>query len=586
MWDSPACKLESWPFFDIIRVAMVLPPLIPPPRMLRLGSGTIASSHSVIHEEIDRRFSSSQAYRLAIEQGRISIVATGRAGVFYARQTLAQLRRHYGENIPELMIDDWPDFSVRGFMLDVSRDKVPTMASLFALIDKLAELKINQLQLYTEHTFAYRAHGQVWKNSSPLTGEEIRQLDSYCRERFIELVPNQNSFGHLERWFKHPAYHHLAEKPDGFVFPTGKKMASGFSLNPIDPRSIAFVESLYDELLPNFTSRLFNVGCDETFDLGLGRSKSAVEQRGRERVYLEFLKKVHSAVASRGRTMMFWGDIILTQPQLLSELPRDIIALNWGYEADHPFDTETRALQQAGVPFYVCPGTSSWCSISGRTDNCLANLRLAAEQGLKHGASGYLITDWGDYGHLQYWPISLLGLAAGAANAWCAESAKSASLVEALNTHLFQDRSGVMGQLMHDFGNVYQAAREPLANGSRFFWSLIDADDRQNLFRDLTIDEYDDALARIEHSLRGLSKASMARSDGERIRDEIRNAAEMLRVACLRNKSKRSHSRMDEREWVESLRHVLSEHRRLWLARNRDGGLADSCAHLARLIPA
>ena len=67
--------------------------------------------------------------------------------------------------------------------------------------------------------------------------------------------------------------------------------------------------------------------------------------------------------------MQFWGDIILHKPELIPELPKDVIALNWGYDADHPFEKETRAFADAGVPFYVCPGTSSWLSISGRTDN-------------------------------------------------------------------------------------------------------------------------------------------------------------------------------------------------------------------------
>jgi hypothetical protein len=103
-------------------------------------------------------------------------------------------------------------------MIDVSRDKVPTLATLFMLVDLFAELKINQLQLYTEHTFQYANHPDVWRDASPITPAEIRQLDEYCRARFIELVPNQNSFGHMARWLKHPRYAALAEAPDGFTF--------------------------------------------------------------------------------------------------------------------------------------------------------------------------------------------------------------------------------------------------------------------------------------------------------------------------------------------------------------------------------
>ena len=118
----------------------------------------------------------------------------------------AQLFRQFPNGVPCLHIEDWPDFPTRGVMIDISRDKVPTMATLYALVDLLASMKINQLQLYTEHTFAYRNHPEAWAEASPMTGEEILALDAYCRARFIQLVPNQNSFGHMERWLKLPRY--------------------------------------------------------------------------------------------------------------------------------------------------------------------------------------------------------------------------------------------------------------------------------------------------------------------------------------------------------------------------------------------
>jgi hexosaminidase len=198
-------------------------------------------------------------------------------------------------------------------MLDISRDRVPTMARLYALVDQLAALKLNHLELYTEHTFAYANHREVWAQASPMTAAEIRELDAYCRARHVELVPNQNSFGHLQRWLKHPRYRDLAECPDGHEA-WGAWRAYPFSLNPLDPRSLALLDELYAELLPNFTSRRFNVGCDETVDLGQGRSKEACATRGKGRIYLDFLQQVHARVTQHGRTMHFWGDIILHHP--------------------------------------------------------------------------------------------------------------------------------------------------------------------------------------------------------------------------------------------------------------------------------
>ena len=93
-------------------------------------------------------------------------------------------------------------------------------------------------------------------------------------------------------------------------------------------------------------------------------------------------------------------------------------------------------IAEAGLPFHVCPGTSSWNSIAGRTRNCLGNLHSAAQHGLRHGATGYLITDWGDNGHWQYQPISYLGFAAGAGLSWCRTSNEGADWAAALDLRL------------------------------------------------------------------------------------------------------------------------------------------------------
>ncbi len=511
--------------------------------------------------DVRRKDLGDQRYRLTISPGGIDVVAGGPAAAAYARRTLAQLVAQFGDRLPCLTVEDWPDFPVRGVMLDVSRDKVPTMETLRATVDRLAGWKINQLQLYTEHAFAYTAHRTVWEHASPITADEIRELDAHCRERFIELVPNQNSFGHMERWLKHPRYAHLAEAIDGAETPWGFRWQGPFSLCPTDPASLEFLSGLYAELLPNFTSGLFNVGFDETFDVGQGRSKAAVERSSLTAVYLDFLRRVHERVRSHGRRMMFWGDIVLHHPEQIANLPPDVIALNWGYEADHPFDKQTAAFAAAGVPFYVCPGTSTWNSIAGRTDNCLANLQNAAEAGRRHGAAGYLITDWGDNGHLQYQSASYLGFMAGAAMSWCAETNAKADWAAALDRFALPG----LGRVAVDLGNVYQATGKPNANGSTLFRLLVPPPFDAHPERGLTAANLDAAEAAI-HSVA---------IDGEGLdADEFRSAAAMLHL-CVAAGRRRLGLPADLDPAP-----VIAEHRRLWFARNRPGGLDDSCRRL------
>jgi hypothetical protein len=460
------------------------------------------------------------------------------------------------------------------------------METLLDLTDLLASWKINQLQLYMEHTFAYRGHEKVWEGADPFTPEEIRTLDDFCRPRHIELVPNQNSFGHMHRWLKHEPYRGLAECPEGIRHPFGSA-PEPFSLCPTDPAGLDLLAGLYDQLLPNFSSRQFNVGLDETLDLGLGRSAEACGREGTGRIYLEFLKKIHRLVSERGFRMQFWGDVMGGHPHLAADLPQDAVPLEWGYEGDQPFEENARLFNRAGLSFYVCPGTSSWNSLSGRTDNALANLQRAASEGHAAGAVGYLITDWGDNGHMQPPPVSLLGFLAGACCAWNVESSNRldpSTLPPLLDAHAFRDRAGRMGRIAFDLGNVYRAMGDTTRNGTALFHLLTDPGTPPE-----ALPPRGTAEARLEDLIAGImqniSQTRMQRSDASLVKREFNWVADAMKLACrLRPARAGGLSSVERRELARDLRGLIAEHRRLWVQRSRPGGLDESCSRLERTL--
>lgn len=531
------------------------------------------------------RVKDPQGYELAIAPRGIEIVAASPRGIFYGVSTLIQLLAQTSR-LACLRIADQPAFSNRGVLLDISRDKVPTRQTLFALIDLLAAWKINQLQLYTEHTFAFQNHRAVWQNASPMTAQDIIELDRFCRERFIELVPNQNSFGHMSRWFEQPRYLELAEAPAG-CWVWGRQRPPQ-SLNPNDPRALDLVRELFDELLPNFSSRQFNVGCDETFDLGQGRSQADCARRGAGRVYLDFVLKIYRAVQARQHTMQFWGDIIDQSPELIPELPQDAIALEWGYEAAHPFDEDGAKFAAAGIPFYVCPGTSSWNSLVGRTDNALGNLLNAAEQGLQHGAIGYLNTDWGDNGHWQYLPFSYLGLAYGAAVSWALDTNRHIDIARATSLFAFQDSTGALGRAAFDLGNIYKETGIELHNATILFRIL------QTPLPKLRDEIYGltPAILRrtqraIDRAMKPLARAKPSGADKQLVLAEFASAAALLHHACQRGllalEDDPAKQRARKRTLARDLGRIIKEYRKLWHARNRPGGFKDSVARFEKL---
>jgi len=536
-------------------------------------------------------FAKTPWYELSIVPSHIVITGDERPeSVWYGVCTLIQLIEQFGRKLPCLNIEDYPDFQRRGVMLDISRDKVPTMETLYALVDMLAGWKVNEIQLYTEHTFAYRAHPVVWEHASPMTSEQIMELDRFCRERYIDLVPNQNSFGHMHRWLMHDRYRPLAEVPEGLnwaLFLTPRP----FTISPAVAGSIHLINGLYEELLPHFTSPYFNVGCDETFDLGQGRSADLIKAQGKGRVYLNFLLQIYKLVKKHGRTMMFWGDIIKNHPELISELPADSIPLEWGYEAGHPFDTDGEKFAKAGLKYYVCPGTSSWLSLIGRTDNMLGNLRNAAENEKKHGAFGYLITDWGDYGHWQPLPVSYAGFAYGAALAWGVETHLGIKLAAALDAYAFRDEARVMGQLALDLGNAYLLSDDlPHLNGAHMVRALF------NRLDDIRTKPWAAGMtapaavspAKIRAAMwevdRLAARLENARPTDPLVLPEYRVAIGLWKHGCKRLLLAAGDPSITLENMATDLRRLLSDYAAQWMARNRTGNLGDSTARLMRLF--
>jgi len=532
-----------------------------------------------------------EGYSIEINENQIKIKYGNAPGAFYAVSTMKQIIRQSGKKIPCLTILDQPDFKNRGILIDISRNKIPTMETLFSFIDFMSDIKLNQLQLYIEgFSFAYQTFPKVWENGTPITGEQVIEIDRYCRERFINLVPNQNSFGHMSRWLARKEFKKLAESPKGYVDPYGVSEPAS-TLNPLDPESLGLVGKLYNDLLPNFTSDFFNVGCDEPFELGEGKSKEVCEKFGTGRVYLDYVLKVYDLVKQQNKTMMFWGDIITKYPELIKELPRDIIALEWGYEEDHPYDENCSKYKGSDIPFYVCPGTSSWNSIAGRTDNIKANLFSAATNGKKYGADGFLNTDWGDNGHWQYQPVSYVGYVYGAGLSWNIENNKDMNIGAYLDEFIFMDKSKVTTQNILDLGNYYLLENRKVHNRTLIAQVLYSDLDEMKPLEGLDESVFTNIEAYIKEIYKRLDFAEMHSMDAKLLDGELRNTSRLVlhgaKLARLKImlKAKEPSGLSDEviMDMIDDIDEIMSNHRKLWIARNRPGGLEDSLKGMRHL---
>jgi len=598
-------------------------PLVPAPRKTRATPGRLSITDCTLAVQIDpQAVVYAQGYRITVTPEGVSLVSHDPAGAFYAQQTWQQLTRNASPRwggdgtIACGEIEDWPDFLTRGVMLDISRDKVPTMASLFALVDQLSHHKINQLQLYTEHTFAYEGHECAWEQASPMTPQQVRELDAYCADRFVELVPNQNCFGHFERWLKHEPYQRLSERPifqdgdDAPIFYRGRvergemghAVGMGSTLCPVEPGSITLVKDLLSQLLPCFTSSTVNVGGDETFDMGFGRSREACKNKGKGRVYLEYLQELHRLCTEQGKTMQFWGDMAWHHPELLPEVAKTLpnaVALNWGYENYQTFEKEAKLCADAGVPFFVCPSTASFNTLTGRADTTVVNQCNAAKNGLRFGALGYLNTIWGDWGHWQPKATNDPGLVMGAAVSWGYENNKDLDIADALSRHVYDDPTGKLAAGIIELGRVEKDVAD-IETPNALNWSLVIPEcpvveglvdrgwDKLGPFTPAMLDAVQQRLA---HGLSLIADAQPACADAPAIGPELRAAAGLLshaakNIAARMAQGVGSSDKLDaptRRELDAELEGLIQDFRKSWVARNREGGLADSTSRFERL---
>ncbi|GAC1316240.1 MAG: hypothetical protein NVSMB12_12800 [Acidimicrobiales bacterium] len=553
--------------------------LAPIPRVLTLGEQRVAATDP--RERIDGTFP-AQGYELQIGPDGVDLVAGDAAGLFYGHATLQQLRRVHDGKLPCGTVRDHPDLAVRGVMLDLSRDKVPTMATLRALVDRLASWKVNHLQLYTEHTFAYRDHPEVHAAASPLTAAEILELDELCRARHIELVPNQNCLGHMNRWLCHDRYRPLAVAPDGFVDPFGMRRPP-MTLEPRDPASLELVRSLLAELLPLFSSRRVHVGLDEAWEL----------PRARVDDYLAWMAALRQAPELREREMLVWGDMVSGQPDLLARLPSGVTVCEWGYDDSYPFDERTAALAGAGVPFWVAPGTSSWLSILGRLSNATSTCQNAMRAALAHGACGWLITDWGDQGHLQQLPISEPGLLYGACVAWCLETNSGIDLADALSTHAFSDPGGGLADALLTLGDAHLSLVPQVPNMATLVLHLYFPQITlgRGITRGVSADQYDAVDEVLAHARRALARSRSARPDAGLLEEEIAWSIDLVEMLTsdarhrLAGDGSLSSVPAPARDRLAStLEGLIVRYRRIWNERNRPGGLDDSARWLENLL--
>ncbi len=402
----------------------------------------------------DRTAESAQNYRISITEQGICLTGYGAAGVLYAVQTLRQLLRQFGTVLPVLEIRDEPAIANRGFYYDVSRGRIPAPEELKRLAEVCSFYKINQLQLYIEDSYLFEGFSETWRGTTPLTAEDILELDEYCAGLQIELVPSLSSFGHLYGVLRTKQYGHLNElEDDGREYYLTDRMAH-HTVDVTNEESFDMVRDRILDYMRLFRSDKFNICADETFDLGKGKSRAEAEKRGTTELYLEFLQKLCGVVLDAGKVPMFWGDVILENPDNIRRLPEKAICLNWEYAPEVKEDN-LRTFTNAGAKhIYVCPGVQSWHYLINNHHDAFLNISGMCRNAHRYKAEGVLNTCWGDLGHAAHPEFATVGLAYGAAFSWSEKELAEQDINRSISVLAYGDMTGKAVEYLSELGRL------------------------------------------------------------------------------------------------------------------------------------
>lgn len=471
-------------------------------------------------------------------------------------------------------------------MLDIARDRVPTTETLHWLVDVLQRFGYNQLELYMEHTFAYPGHEVVWEHASPITADEMSELDGYCAERGIALVPNQNVFGHMERWLQHPQYRDRAECPDA-ERPT--TLAATEENND-------FAQELLETLTSTCRTKAVNIGGDEPWEFGTGASKQLVEERGKGAIYAEHLARIARPWTDRGYRVQMWADVLEHHPEDAALLPDGVAPVVWLYESPASlaatvdpravsdeialtdradgFARRLSGLHSRGQRPWVAPGTGVWNSVTGRTDNCWENVQDAARSLVDLATApadgspavsteGMILTHWGDYGSWEPYVLLIVPLAYASVLARDPEGATREQAHELAAEVVGQD----VVQSVLDLGGLDVVLDFPNLNASRLGLQALGmlGVDRNPSAEEIA--EVRDVLARVR----------------ERHPDPAAPfVADLLHVVTVTEAVLKS---FEGGLSGQARDEVLEGQRAMWNRTSRPGGLEDSLAHMPLFGP-
>jgi hypothetical protein len=516
-----------------------------------------------------------EGYILQIGKNHIYILANNEPGAFYGVQTLKLLLRGYPDpmQVPEMTIRDWPAFSFRCVMDDISRGPIPSLKYMQQQVRRYAELKINLMSFYIEHVVRTKKYPDFAPSNGGIPVEEFRELSDYAADYQIKLVGNFQSLGHFEKILSFPQYRHLG--------------ASERMLDPLNPNAITFLVNIYREMAPAFSSEFFTPNCDEAWDLSRGKLNITADSLSVSRIYADHVTRIDSVLRQLGKRTIIWGDIIWEHPEILEMIPGHIVVGVWDYSPYTSFASFIDPVRNAGFEFTVSPGVLNSNRLIPDYRMTTTNIRNLINEGYEKGAIGVYCTVWDD-GGMHFFSHDWYGVAFNAEHSWRPNQDPLEEFDMRFSRGIYGDMDTLIPRSLHTLNKLTDLSPTYEMNSSIFLQTLVPergekitfdteswtevskwAEEAGDILSGKTIPFYNAELSFIEFTIRQYRFLYDAREELLRASDAYNHACEIQ----LHNKEGALRLIHETRDIIDSLKYrfeqLTSDFEILWDMENR-----------------
>ncbi|MDD3154867.1 MAG: hypothetical protein PHS41_08360 [Victivallaceae bacterium] len=317
-----------------------------------------------------------------------------------AASTLSAQARGVGCALAGTEVNESTTLEKLGLMVDVSRNKVPTIAYLKNFCLRAALDGYNLVMLYAENLYRIPEEPFFGYMRGAYTLAEIRELDDYAANLGLELTACIQTLGHMEQTLQLSTY--------------GDIQDSWGTMRTDTARTYELIEEMIRFWSGALRSRRLHVGMDEVPDIGLGKSLGVHGYQDGFTLFNKHLQKVNQIAGKYGLNPMIWSDVYfrLSNPNrdyydvetqvpesVRREIPPNVQLCYWDYYHENVeiYEKLIQKHRQLGFEPVVASGIWTWLRMSYDSDS-MRFFAPCIEACRKNAVKELFFTMWGDIG--------------------------------------------------------------------------------------------------------------------------------------------------------------------------------------------